>query len=973
MGQGNTNCPACGKKLALNGLYLHFRKALSGWDSIWDSRCLHTKWAKNNSVKIASEEYGYSFDDETLKRVIDEYKKKAEVNNKKRCLILVQSQEDAYKKFSEEYYRFSQEYLDLLATPSYEFLYFHRENGGKGFFFGYGKVEEPPFEDSKEKGYYFAHISNYKNFSNLVDLTDLTLQATDTIKALSTGKAIIKITEDDLDQICFKGGINLSFKADAHLIKVLGEQLIASEKVGILELIKNAYDAGASYCRVRIEGVGNLPPQEDLYEFKGYDYPVIIVEDDGIGMTTNDIENGWLRPASTIKTNIKERLKSEREYAIKTGNLGLYTNLIEQLKKEHGGRIPLGEKGVGRFATHRLGRKLEIKTKVKSEKYEYVLRIDWDEFDKISNTMVDLDSINVNLTRQIPSRDYGERGSGTQIIMYGGRQGFSWDSEKIEDINRSISRLNSPNPQKGKPLFKVFFECPQISDLIQYDYLKEFKSTFALDGLVDENGIFDYTLKFTPPRSVPMPKDTIEDRNFDLRPADKDYWKNKNNNNVFRKTECGTFLIHMDIWYRRKPWTEGPNAKDFLDYLYRFGGISLYRDGINIFPAEWGAENDWLYLSKRHIKQGFRISYYDFIGNIEINQTENLGLLDKTDREGLIDNQAFKDLSKLVKTIIENIVEKQWIAKRDKYNELTGDTTKNPKVLRAYTKQNVNIINNILENYPLQDDPYNILQGLGEKDKRQENIVNLQKKVKNLEDSLYLIEERQNLLIEQAGFGLAISVSLHEIVKIVADFYSGTMGVLRSKTPDLTKLSDLLTNAQFLGLELRRLRPLRTIRTEEATEFSIFKPIKLVKDIFKIKTDADNIKLIAEEHSDFKIFARYGAILQTLSNLIDNSCYWLDTSSIEQKIIKIIVNHIDRTVIVADNGPGLHVSILPYLFEPGYSLKNPPSGLGLYICKYYMRDMGGDIYVTGEGQRIEDMAGAQFTLDFSNVPSKKEQ
>jgi len=50
----------------------------------------------------------------------------------------------------------------------------------------------------------------------------------------------------------------VGFVADARLISVLGEQLIGSEKVGILELVKNAYDAGARICTVTLEGVPGL-------------------------------------------------------------------------------------------------------------------------------------------------------------------------------------------------------------------------------------------------------------------------------------------------------------------------------------------------------------------------------------------------------------------------------------------------------------------------------------------------------------------------------------------------------------------------------------------------------------------------------------------------------------------------------------------------------------------------------------------
>ena len=68
----------------------------------------------------------------------------------------------------------------------------------------------------------------------------------------------------------------------------------------------------------------------------------------------------------------------------------------------------------------------------------------------MSETNVDLDSIGVELTRQSPSRDYGRTDSGTQVIVYGGRQGFEWDEEKIKEINGSILRLNTPNPNPNR-------------------------------------------------------------------------------------------------------------------------------------------------------------------------------------------------------------------------------------------------------------------------------------------------------------------------------------------------------------------------------------------------------------------------------------------------------------------------------------------------------------------------------------------
>src|ERR1700739_1868871 len=133
-------------------------------------------------------------------------------------------------------------------------------------------------------------------------------------------------------------------------------------------------------------------------------------------MTRDVIETGWLRPASTIKTAVKETIRQERAKAVAHDKLGSYNKLVAEIKRERGGRIPLGEKGVGRFASHRLGRRLLLKTKVRELEYEYVLDVDWDKFEEGEEGIKDLETVGVSLSRQKPSRDYGEKGSGTQLV-----------------------------------------------------------------------------------------------------------------------------------------------------------------------------------------------------------------------------------------------------------------------------------------------------------------------------------------------------------------------------------------------------------------------------------------------------------------------------------------------------------------------------------------------------------------------------
>lgn len=893
---------------------------------------------------------------------------------KRNCLVLTQSRENSeYNDFVGRFYHFPNKYIGQFRNPPIEFVYYEpTKSGSKGVYFGYGKITTKPTEDKRESGHYFVEISDYKPFMDPVSVKGITgkLREADS-SHYNPQNAVRKISAELLDEICLDGKIRLNFQVDAHLIKVLGEQLIASEKIGILELIKNAYDAGASYCRVRIEKVPNLVVLKDSeYEFSEYKGPVIVIEDDGAGMSREIIENGWLRPASTLKFNLKTILRAGLHKKVK--KTGAYSMIVDQLKKASGGRVPLGEKGVGRFATHRLGRYLEIRTKVAELDYEYVLKIDWDTFDEAAIAGKSLGEVGVHLSRESLTRKYGKKKSGTQIIIYGGREGFEWSKENIkEDLNSSILSINSPQTLAGpdKNSFHVYLECPQIGELPKDNLLKGFTPTFSFEGRVSEDGVLNYTLRFSPPSSVPMGQEVIK-KSFNLQQSESSYWKTANTKvgkSAYRKPECGPFKLHLNIWYRTDPWIIGPSKGDFITYLTRFGGISIFRDGINVFPAEWGANTDWLQLSKRHIKQGFRMSYYNFIGNLEIDQMINSQLIDKTNREGLIENTAFKDLTHLVNIILTTVIENEFIGKRNRYTALISKDIKDPEILTRYAKQGASLMEDIGENYPLKKDPYNILGEFGEPADRKERLINLANSLKNLQKSIKLIEQSQEFLTEQAGYGLAVAVSVHELAKITGNFYTGVSQLLKSGKMDKSRLVDLQQASASLQTELKRLSPLRAIRNEPNLSFSVRKAVNYVSEVFRNRLGKQGIQLEVVSRDDFQIHGRYGAVIQMFSNLMDNSSYWLDDPKLKNKKIKIKVDAKRRTILFADNGPGIHDVILPYLFQAGQSLKVPASGLGLYICKYYMQSMHGDIRLAVPRERISGMSGAQFILDFHNA------
>ena len=84
---------------------------------------------------------------------------------------------------------------------------------------------------------------------------------------------------------------NVYFRPRARLMLELGEQLIKNESVAMLELIKNSYDAFARNVNVRLDNIDDC------------DAGLIVIEDDGIGMTKETVVNHWMEPATFAGDN----------------------------------------------------------------------------------------------------------------------------------------------------------------------------------------------------------------------------------------------------------------------------------------------------------------------------------------------------------------------------------------------------------------------------------------------------------------------------------------------------------------------------------------------------------------------------------------------------------------------------------------------------------------------------------------------
>ena len=404
-----------------------------------------------------------------------------------------------------------------------------------------------------------------------------------------------------------------SFAPRARLVSVLGEQLIRDARVGLIELVKNAYDADASQVTVELLGLRKPETTE------------IVISDDGEGMDRETVLGKWLEPATGNKAIAKK----------------------DQIRSPIFGRLPLGEKGVGRFAAHRLGHKLELITR-KKDTPEIVLKVDCDKFD---DTTLYLAQVDVEWEERKPVV-FTKKKTGTCLIMRQARE--QWSESDVRSVSEGFRRLMSPF--KTVADFSIRFVCPDFpkyEDLDPGDLLNRAHAKF--EGLVDENGIMqgDYHFKLS---GFPERKETFPE--VDLR---KTLGKTTKWEPVTRKPACGGFFFNFYVWDRTSAILNLTGTrKDELDQRM---GVSVFRDRLRILPYG-DPDDDWLEMDEeRYMRTSEAIGRKSVVASIEITQTGNPWLRDKTNREGLIENQAFNDFKSLVKATVR-VLENTWATDR---------------------------------------------------------------------------------------------------------------------------------------------------------------------------------------------------------------------------------------------------------------------------------------------------------------------
>lgn len=703
-----------------------------------------------------------------------------------------------------------------------------------------------------------------------------------------------------------------------------GADLVTSDVVALIELVKNAYDAFAYNVEV-------------VFDIDSFGNRTLTIADDGLGMSKNIIVNAW----AVIATNNKAR----NPYVERDGKV----------------RAVSGNKGMGRFSAARLGSKLTIITKTKAEGC-YKIELDWEEF----NSARSIEECGFVLEKLSDNEIVCE--SGTRLTI--SNLSHVWADDELDDLQEELSRIINPFTQKDE--FNILLKYDGIENPIEItvpEFVNNPKYLFAAN--VDANGNVAWEYSFSPLK---------KELDFSSKSSGNLTWNeiledlreelNKESQKTFKTLSattpsCGAFSMEIRVWDRDADSihdiTELYSMKRafYKNTLRAYKGLSVYRDGVLVLPKS-ESSRDWIGLDLRRVgRVGDRISTNQIIGIVNISSKINPNIKDATDREKLVDTIEYLEFTTIIKSAIKLL---EGLRKNDRME--TEDHT--PEGSRTLTDLLAGI------------DSAGLVNEVEEKLKNGGTIEELVQIVKDFNtDSQVRLEDLKDRLVyygQVASVGSISGFIIHEIrgrmtsVKRYLDASNKEFSPLNSKMQRYYDLADTAhsrmidvsnTFAPIFDAGLRQRKNYCDLLQEINNSIAILE-----------KKVSDNHSQITIECKGNLIIPMHRGELQTvLINVIDNAIYWTSkTNEKDNRKISIKVSTGENKQIfvdISDNGPGVSENDANRIFSPGVTKKKFGVGMGLVIVTEILNKYNSKISVVIPGR----INGATFHM---SLPYKGE-
>lgn len=350
------------------------------------------------------------------------------------------------------------------------------------------------------------------------------------------------------------------FSVDTHLFRELGEMLVGRDSTALVELIKNSYDADATEVTIYGENLGSATRGR------------ILISDNGLGMTLETFEKGFL----TIASRIKEEGDRRSPYFDRR-----YT----------------GAKGVGRLAAQKLAWNLWLTSYPNVEHYgkdsdAVEATIDWRKIDQCET--LDDDRIDTAIVVD-PMQNSEDEGTEIELTNLRGK----WTASERTRVIREVTTFQPPEvlleiPERVCDV-KLLFDEPLIRDVGEEDPGFRIK----LEGEFDVGDEYWGVVASAADWILEIDSDNDSNSISYLMTPTRSYQKRFPNADQHEFIWEDPLVEYVPSFHSRILIREGAKGikSQHRQWLASSAGVRIYMEGFRVLPYG-DSGDDWLEIDK---------------------------------------------------------------------------------------------------------------------------------------------------------------------------------------------------------------------------------------------------------------------------------------------------------------------------------------------------------------------------------------
>ncbi len=355
----------------------------------------------------------------------------------------------------------------------------------------------------------------------------------------------------------------------ASVFHRLGDELIKDPQTAFCELVKNGFDADATEVLISFQKTQK-------------NGGTISIQDNGTGMTVEDVETKWGRVGGENKARERYSPKFKRPR--------------------------LGAKGIGRFSLSKLGNSVKVITRPPGNPLQLVFSENCANFtdDKEFHEM------DISYTEGSPRRGFNY---GTILEISELHEADRWGKQAIKKVQNILRHLIAA--ERKDQNFRILFDCSDYPDLTgPLTNPIAGQESHRIDFRIDRHGAYVCETKVNG-KTISKKKEQREAP-------------------LYGPVE-GVIKYYRQGLKPKDRTLAGDSEESHM-------GIKVYRDNCRVLPYG-GESDDWLKIQEKKARAGgkYYVTSRYAAGSIYISANDNPDLKDATNREaGMIENSTFE-------------------------------------------------------------------------------------------------------------------------------------------------------------------------------------------------------------------------------------------------------------------------------------------------------------------------------------------